>query len=97
MYINPISSGVAYDWDEAKRAANFARHGVDFTAIAGFEWTTALIAADTRRDYGESRFIALGLIGDRVHVCVYTDRGRTRRIISLRKANRRETLRYMET
>lgn len=88
---------MAYGWNATKRAENIARHGVDFTAIIGFEWDTALVAADTRRDYGEERFIALGLIGDRVHVCVFTDRDRTRRIISLRKANRRETLRYMET
>lgn len=91
-----MSGKAAYDWDEAKRAANIARHGVDFIAIAGFDWDHALVAADTRQDYGEARFIALGLIGDRVHVCIYTDRGRTRRIISLRKANRRETIRYLE-
>ena len=87
---------MTYEWDEAKREANLANHGVDFPAIKGFDWSNALIAPDNRRDYGEPRQIALGLIGERVHVCVYTDRATARRIISLRKANRRETMKYLE-
>jgi uncharacterized protein len=50
--------------------------------------------ADTRPDYGEPRFIALGLIGNRPHVMVFTPRGDMVRIISLRKANAREITRY---
>lgn len=83
-----------YDWDETKAAANLANHGVEFSAITGFDWATALIADDTRFDYNERRQIALGLIGTRVHVCVFTDRADTCRIISLRKANRRETRQF---
>lgn len=85
-----------YDWNAAKAETNKASHGVAFEAITGFDWTTALIGKDNRHDYGETRNIALGLIGPRVHVCVYTKRGNTIRLISLRKANRRETLRYLE-
>jgi uncharacterized DUF497 family protein len=49
---------------------------------------------DTRRDYGEPRVIAYGLIRGRINVCVYTLRGDIYRIISLRKANRREVDAY---
>ncbi|WP_392663431.1 BrnT family toxin [Amaricoccus sp. B4] len=82
VYEYCMTSAAKYIWDEAKRAANFANHG--------FDWTGAAIVEDTRHDYGERRQIALGVIGDRLHVCVFTDRGTSRRIISLRKANRRE-------
>ena len=44
-------------WDDNKRAANLAKHGVDFAAVEGFDWETALTAVDDRRDYGEDRFI----------------------------------------
>jgi len=42
----------------------------------------------------EERFIALGLIGERLHSLVFTVRGNAVRVISLRKANRREELGY---
>jgi len=79
-----------WDWDKAKRQANRARHGVDFAPIDGFDWATAVTREDTRGDYGERRFISTGLIGDRVHVCVWTVRAGRTRLISLRKANARE-------
>ncbi|MCA9735807.1 BrnT family toxin [candidate division KSB1 bacterium] len=79
-----------YEWDENKRIANFARHGVDFTDAVNFDWETALETIDDRNDYGEERWITLGLIGERVHLMVYTVRADKIRIISLRKANKRE-------
>ena len=85
-----------YVWDDAKRAANLAVHRVDFTAAMHFDWETAQATPDTRRDYGEPRFIAVGRIGIRLHVLVYTPRGGLLRIISLRKANQREISRYEE-
>ncbi|GAB6040886.1 BrnT family toxin [Endothiovibrio diazotrophicus] len=86
-----------YEWDDAKAVANRDKHGVDFHEAEAFEWDAALIDPDTRRDYGEPRFTALGPIGNRLYVMVYTVRGETLRIISLRKANRREFNRYAET
>jgi len=83
-----------YVWDEAKRAANLAVHGVDFAAAMRFDWETAEATPDTRRDYGEARFIAVGRIGIRLHVLIYMPRGGLVRTISLRKANDRETMRY---
>lgn len=61
---------------------------------AGFDWTGALTLEDTRRDYGEQRFQALGFIKDRLHMLVYTPRAGRIHIISLRKANDRERRRY---
>jgi uncharacterized DUF497 family protein len=85
-----------YIWDEAKRAANLAKHGVDFAAAECFDWETARVSADLRRAYGEPRMVALGKIGSRLHVMVFTRRAGKVRIISLRKANNREMWRYEE-
>lgn len=85
---------IRYVWDAPKRAANLAVHKIDFTAAYRFDWNTARVDPDTRRDYGEPRFVALGRIGPRLHVLVFTPRGGFVRIISLRKANAREVRRY---
>lgn len=88
-------------FDPAKDAANMAKHGVSLTEAAGFEWGTAVVWPDTRRDYGEARMVALGYIGLRIMALVFVDRPpeqpTERRIISLRKANTREVKRYAET
>jgi hypothetical protein len=81
---------VIFEWDEAKRRANLARHGVDFAAMERFDWSGAVIRQDRRRDYGEVRLRAMGLIDGRLHEAVFTPRGHKVRIISLRKANARE-------
>jgi uncharacterized DUF497 family protein len=59
-----------------------------------FEWDNALIVEDTRTDYGERRFQALGFIDGRLHVLVFTPRAANTHVISLRKANKREVKRY---
>ncbi len=56
-----------YDWDERKRRLNLLKHGVDFAEVEGFEWGTAAVRPDLRRDYGENRFIAFGTIAGRLH------------------------------
>ena len=83
-----------YEWDENKRAANLAKQGVDFAIVGAFEWDTARIKADTRKDYGEPRYTALGYIGARLHALVFTPRAGRIRVIGLRKANPREVKRY---
>jgi len=60
-----------YDWDESKRAANLAKHGVDFSEAEGFEWQTALESQDNRIDYGEDRWVALGFIDNRLYTLIY--------------------------
>ena len=79
-----------FEWDEAKSRANVDRERLSFSwAPLLFDGPTAE-APDDRRDYGEVRIKALGMIADRYFVCVYTERGDVRRIISLRRANRKE-------
>ncbi len=88
-------------FDPAKDVANVAKHGVSLAEAVEFEWETALMWPDTRRDYGEARMMALGYIGLRIMALVFVDRPpekpTERRIISLRKANNREVKRYAET
>ena len=67
-----------------------AKHSVDFSEAIDFDWSTALETKDTRFDYDEVRWVALGYIGKRVHVLIYTVREERIRLISLRRANRRE-------
>jgi uncharacterized DUF497 family protein len=85
-----VSDGSVYEWDADKAAANLAKHGVPFERVHGFDWATAIQREDKRFDYGERRMTALGKIGDRDHILVYTLRNRRIRVISLRKANTRE-------
>ncbi len=85
-----------YEWDESKRAANLAKHEVDFIDAEYFDWSSAIETIDDRFDYDEERWVALGFIGKRLHVLAYTVRGENIRVISLRKANKRETENYEE-
>ena len=82
------------EFDPEKNDRNIRERGISFEQARDFDWDGALVWRDTRRDYGEERFIALGFIGERLHSLVFTARGDTVRIISLRKANRREELGY---
>ena len=91
-----MPAGVIYSFDPAKAASNKALHGVDFADARDFDWETALVVEDVRRDYGEKRYVALGMIGERMHVMVFSPRGGAVRLISLRKANKREVKRYDE-
>lgn len=79
-----------FDWDKAKAASNIVKHGVAFEAVHDFEFDSALIVDDDRRDYGELRKRAYGRIGDILYVLVFTQRAARIRVISLRRASRRE-------
>lgn len=83
-------------FDPAKDLSDQRKHDVSLAEAEAFEWDAALVRKDTRREYGESRLIALGYIGMRLYCMVYVDRDNERRIISLRKANSREVNLYAE-
>ena len=86
-----------HEWDEIKRRANIAKHGLDFVRVRYFEWDTALIAVDDREDYGELREVALGFIGVRLHTIAHTPHGDDLvRVIMLRKATAKEVRKYEE-
>ena len=82
------------EFDPEKNARNIEWRGISFEEAARFEWESALIVPDTRRDYGEPRYRAFGFIENRVHALIFCPREGAIRVISLRKANRREVLRY---
>jgi len=86
-----------YEWDDNKRKQNLKQHGVDFYSAYEFDWETAITAADDRIQHNEKRLISLGLIKNRLHVLVFTYRRNSVRIISLRKANKREIKKYEKT
>jgi hypothetical protein len=79
-----------YKWDEAKNRANVAKHGLDFADAEQVLTGPCVTFADSRFDYGEKRLITLGLLADRVVVLAHAPRGNGTRVISMRKANRRE-------
>jgi uncharacterized protein len=86
------------EFDPAKDLANIAKHGVSLQAAAQFDWETAIEREDNRFDYGEVRFVALSLIGDRVHVLAFTEGSNDDaiRAISLRPAEKHEVRFYYD-
>lgn len=82
------------EFDPEKRDKTLSERGLDFARademFAGHHFTLE----DTREDYSEPRYITVGKLAGRIVVTVWTPRGETRRIISMRKANEREQTRY---
>ncbi len=86
-----------FEWDEDKRQSNLSKHGIDFVRAAGIFNSPILEKEDNRYDYGESRFIALGETNGIVLFVVYTMRGSVYRIISARRATKREQRQYYQS
>lgn len=87
-----------FGWDQSKSERNARERGLPFEiGMALFDRPT-IEFDDRRRDYGEQRIIAYGVVAGRTLVCVYTPRGTDadpiRWIISLRKANKGESHAY---
>jgi hypothetical protein len=85
------------EFDPRKNRANLEKHGIDLPTAARIWNDVVLEREDDRRDYGETRIVALGAIEGRVLVVVYTWRGDRRRLISARKANTDESQIYRST
>jgi len=86
-----------FEWDDAKAAANLAKHGVSFEqAREAFDDPFAVDFLDDREDYGENRLILLGMLENRLLVVAHTLRGDKVRIISAREAEPHERRRYHE-
>lgn len=84
-----------FEWDMAKSDLCQISRNFDFTYVLSvFIDQNLLIEKDQRWDYGEERFRALGVIDEKVFVVIYTKRPSAMRIISARRANRREVRRY---
>jgi uncharacterized DUF497 family protein len=82
------------EFDPAKNEKNIRERGLSFERVIDFDFGTAKLDEDVRRDYGERRYIALGLLDGRVHMLVYCETEYGLRVISFRRANKREVKRY---
>ena len=85
------------EFDTEKSEKNAKERGLPFTKAGQFDHETALLVEDMRKDYGEQRILAYGYIGSRLHVLCFKPINRSHiRVISLRKANKREEKFYEE-
>ncbi len=86
---------MTFEWDDAKNKLNIEKHELDFEDALEVFQSPMLTAPDNRYDYGEERHVAIGSIRGRVVVVVFTEpHENTVRIILLRKAVKRERVRY---
>jgi uncharacterized DUF497 family protein len=84
-----------FEWDEQKAERNQSKHSVSFEfATRAFDDENRVTVIDNRRDYGETRYITLAKIDNRLYVVAFTLRSSIIRLISARKANNKEAKRY---
>jgi uncharacterized DUF497 family protein len=85
------------EFDPVKSARNANLRRLSFERAVDFDFKTAFIREDIRHDYPERRFVAIGFLGDRPHVLVFSPKKAGIRVISFRKANRREVRDHEQT
>lgn len=83
-------------FDPAKDKLNRAQHGLSLAFANELVWEEALVWVDHRYEYAEVRMIGLVPEGSTLYYAAFVDRGEVRRIISLRYAERREVMHYVE-
>ena len=83
------------EFDPEKDRINQGKHGLSLVLASELDWQNSLDWIDTRKNYGEIRVIALAPSTGILYYVAYVDRIESRRIISLRKANRREVKHYV--
>ncbi len=86
MYTDPVR----YVWDEEKRRRTLAARGLDFADASRVLAGATFTIEDDRLDYGERRWVSIGLLGAKVVVIVHTETESEIRIISMREATRNE-------
>ena len=82
------------EFDPAKRNATLQIRGLDMARAPDVFAGATLTVEDNRKDYGEPRYITIGFLANRMVILAWTQRGKARRIISMRKANEREQAIY---
>jgi uncharacterized protein len=87
---------VRYEWNGAKRQSNIQKQGIDFIGIEKVFAGETVTILDDRFDYGERRYLTLGLLQGRVVVVAHTETEEVIRIISVRKATKNEEIRYFK-
>ena len=86
-----------FEFDPTKDRANLAKHGISLVLAIELDWEAALVWIDDRFEYSETRMIALAPKTGILYYVALVDRGEVRRIISLRRANRREVKHYVQS
>ena len=84
------------EFDPLKDQSNLVKHGVSLAFASELDWDEALIWVDDRFEYGECRMIALAPRTGILYYVAFVDRSSVRRVISLRRANRREVKHYVQ-
>jgi uncharacterized protein len=88
---------VQFEWDERKRQINIKKHGIDFLDALEIFQGPMLVNLDEKHEYGEDRYIGIGLLRNKAVVVVFTEpHPEITRIISLRKATKDEEKRCKE-
>ena len=85
------------EFDPDKDRVNQAKHGVSLVVAVELDWDAALVWVDDRFEYSETRMIALAPKTQILYYVAFVDRGDVRRVISLRRANRREVKHYVQS
>lgn len=93
---NVATLKVLIEFDPFKDQSNLVKHGLSLALASELDWDQALIWVDDRLEYGECRMIALAPRTGVLYCVAFVDRHRVRRIISLRRANRREVKHYVQ-
>jgi uncharacterized protein len=84
-------------FDSIKDSTNREKHGVSLAMAAELDWIASLVWVDARFEYNERRMIALAPVAGVLYYVAFVDRGNVRRIISVRRANRREVKHYVQS
>ncbi|MDE2007379.1 MAG: BrnT family toxin [Rhodospirillales bacterium] len=84
-----------FEWDEAKHRRNLRERGFGFGFASRIFENKVIEEPDLRREYGETRMRAVGVVNGRFLTVVYTERGAALRIISARSANRKERRQWL--
>ncbi len=87
MYIIVYTNAITVEWDKQKNQQNILKHGIDFYDAAELFKRPMLREIDNRKEYGEERWIGIGLLQEAVVVTIYTLRSDVIRIISVRRAS----------
>lgn len=86
-----------FEWDDSKNTINQIKHSIRFKEAQLIFNSPVLTTTDIRHDYGEQREISIGALNMEVVIAlIHTDRNGRKRIISARKANRKEREMYYE-
>jgi len=85
---------IEIEYDPVKDQANLIKHGLSLASFVELDWEKAKIMKDQRTGYGENRYVAVANLAGRLHITCFTLRGEIFRVISLRRANKREHRAY---